>query len=384
MNKNMSKMRERHVFPLILAAAISALTACERTPGNDIPEKDGVRVALLPSAYGVPAPVRTRAVDLTNTGDAGHPDYYYNGFLGEPLLTALPVGTTVWLTYRRGEPVDPAGDLEDPDNFTWDPMELHAYVVQNAAGYNALYPIKSDEVTEGGVTYMSVGDITYTAPLFLKDGYYQFRMVSPANRIVKSTLSMQVDNGMYVYANDERYEQTRSRIIRVHASGEGVQNIVLNPMINQTARFRISLLPGANVSSMEMMSQGIEIAGLQNPEKEPGGSLDFSWNSMDIRDTLKMKRGDKYCRTFIKDFVLEDGRIVGETGVLPTDAMSTTTVITVNVAVNGIPTQYLVVINKRRYFHGHSYNIDLEVGLDGDIRVMNWSSQSWAGNMYFN
>lgn len=367
---------------ILLLCAAALLVSCERDTGASA-GNDGVAVNLIPSAYGGGGPLLTRAVDLGNTGDASHADYYYNGFLGEPALTALPVGTTVWLTYRRGDPVDPAGDLDDPDNFTWDPMELHAYVVQNAAGYNALYPIRADEMTEGGVTYMYVGDITYTAPLFLKDGYYQFRMVSPANRIVKSDLRMQVDNGMYVYSNDERYEQTRSKIIRVHASGEGVQNIVLNPMINQTARFQISIRPGSNVSSMEMMSQGIEIAGLQNPEKEANGVLDFSWNSMDIADTLKMKKGDKYCRTFIKEFTRVGDRIVGETGILPTDAMSTTTVITVNMAVNGIPTQYLVVINQRRYFHGHSYRVDLEVGLDGDIRVMNWSSQSWAGEMKF-
>ena len=245
--------------------------------------------------------------------------------------------------------------------------------------------MNTHEETENGTTYIYVGDIEYTSPLVLNDGYYQFRMVSPANRISKEDLKMQVDNGMYVYANDERYEQTSSSIIPIRATGDGVQNIILKPMINQTARFRITVHPGKNVSSMEMMSQGIEIAGLQNPESEETGSVSFAWSSLAMADTLRMKKGDKYCRTYMTEFTRNgDNSLTGEIGILPTDAMSTTTIITVNCAVNGIPTQYVAVLNRKRYFHGHSYNLDLEIGLDGDINVMNWSSQSWLGDLDLN
>ena len=373
-------MKKLLIFSLALSVS---LLSCRKETCVDIPEGEGTRVVLVPSAFGFDAAGGTRAVNLDDTDDGTHPDYYYNGFLGAPPLVNLPIGTTLWLTYRKGTPVNPSGDLEDPDNFTWDDMDLHAYVVQNAAGYNALYPIDSEDVDIDGVTYMKTGDLAYSSPLFLADGYYQFRMVCPANLIRKDNLMMQVDNGMYVYANDERYEQTRSSIIHIQADASGVQNIVLNPMINQTARFKVSVSPGTDVDHIDMMSQGVEIAGVQNPELNAGGEIEFKWNSMELADTLKMKKGDKYCRVFIKDFERNGNVITGDVGILPTDAMSTTTVVTVNVAVNGIPTQYTVVLNRMRYFHGHSYNLDLELGLDGDIRVMNWASQSWLGEMNF-
>ena len=92
----------------ILATALAwlLLPSCDKGAvpsgvGND------VQVLLVPSAYGAAGSPLTRAVNLDDTGIVGNPNYYYNGFLGAPTLTSLPVGTTVWLTYRRGEPVDP-------------------------------------------------------------------------------------------------------------------------------------------------------------------------------------------------------------------------------------------------------------------------------------
>jgi len=358
------------------------LTGCNDRIG--VSGEAGTQVLLAPAVYGACSSLETRAVDLDDTALEGNEHYYYNGFLGAPALTTLPVGATVWLTFRKGEPVNLSGDLEDPDNFTWEESDLQAYVVQNVSGYNALYPIQSNETEPG---YLEVDpDLAYSTPLYLPDGYFQFRMVSPANKIHKDDLKMQVDNGMYIYANDERYEQTRSKVIKIQANGTGVQRIVLNPMINETARFKISLKPGKNVSKMEMMSQGIEISGLQNSEKEPGGELLFQWSSLNLADTLKMKKGDKYSRTYIREFTKDEtsGKITGETYILPTNAMSTNTVLLMSLAINGIPTQYLLTLGQMKYFHGHSYNIDLEVGLDGDIRVMGWANQSWLGDVEFN
>ena len=226
--------------------------------------------------------------------------------------------------------------------------------------------------------------MTYSTPLYLQDGYYQFRAVCPANRIRKSDLAMQVNNGMQVYANDERDEQTRSKIVQVRANGSGVQNIVLNPMINQMARIKVTIHPGENVSTMEMMSQGVEISGLQNPEME-GSALAFNWSSMNLADTLKIQRGSKYSRASIHEFTKDaSDAFVGELCILPTDASSTVTVLLVNMAVNGVPTQYLLLLNQMKYFHGHSYNLDLEIGLEGKIRVMNWANQSWTGEVTLN
>ena len=365
------------IMMAIAALSVLALNGCESR--IEQPEDmTGTQIFLTPDIYGAFTAPQTRItnpVDLDNANG-------YNDFYSAPLLTKLPLGTTVWLTYRKALVANP--DPESPSD--WEKPDLHAYVVQNVAGYNALYPISSHSITEDGVEYLEVDEpINYTTPLFLSDGDYQFRMVSPANRIVKENLKMIVDNGMYVFANDERYVQTQSKVIRIAPTGTGVQNVVLNPMINQTARIKVKLTPGANVSCMEMMSEGVEISGLQNPEMEAGGKLKFDWSSMSIQDTLKMKLADKRSRVSITEFEKDEqtGVIVGDIGVLPTDAMSTNMVILINMAVNGIPTQYLVTLSQLRLYHGHSYNLDLQVNLNGDIYVLNWSNQSWTGSVKF-
>ena len=380
----------KKILILMLAAACASLlfVGCERS--LSLGETQRTQIVYAPGVYGMFSPVAgTKAVDLNDTGNSSSSDYYYNGFLGVPALTTLPIGATVWLTYRKGTPNSGATDMEDPDSFTWSEPDLKAYIVRDASGYNALYPCKTQELEEGGVTYVELeldddGNVIYSTPLYLEDGYYQFRAVCPANRIRKNDLAMQVNNGMQVYANDERYEQTRSKIVQVRANGTGVQNIVLNPMINEMARIKVTLHPGKNVSSMEMMSQGVEISGLQNPEME-GTSLAFNWSSMNLADTLKIQRGSKYSRASIREFTKDaSDAFVGELCILPTDASSTVTVLLVNMAVNGVPTQYLLLLNQMKYFHGHSYNLDLEIGLEGKIRVMNWANQSWTGEVTLN
>jgi hypothetical protein len=377
-------MKNSSLLSILLSGALLS-PACNGIVEQPVAE---TQILVAPYVYGTfPGGAATRAIDLEDTGEEGNPHYHYNGFNGEPDKTVLPIGSTLWLTYRKA--LDGITDPDPANDADWEESNLRAYVVQNSAGYNALYPIASHTVTEDGHAYYVVDDMVdgeyrITNPLYLKDGLYQFRMVSPAAKISASDLRMRVDNGMYLYSNDERYEQTRSKVIEVVSNSQGVQNIVLNPMINQTARFKVTLKPGSNVNSLEMLSQGIEVSGLQNPETEDG-NLAFQWSSLAVADTLKMKLADKYSRVSIKEFsVGEDGSITGHTGVLPTNAMSTTMVILVNVAVNGIPTQYLVPLYKMVLYHGHSYNLELEIGLDGDIRVMNWANQAWNGEVTFN
>ena len=374
----------------ILAAAF-AMTCVFAACDNRLEEQPLTRAnfVLAPEVYGAFSQPETRAVDLENPN-------YYNGFTREPDLIQLPIGSFVWLTYRKGTPVSAhATEIENmsdatlatvsPDWFTWGNPDLQAYVVMDAAGFNALYPVGSSGITEGGVTYLQVPENWKVSnPLYLKDGYYQFRMVSPANRIRKDNLAMQVDNGMYVYANDERYKQTASMVIRIKNNDQGVQNIKLNPMINETARIQLTINPGENVNTMEMLSMGVEISGLQNPETE-SGHLAFKWSSMSLRDTLVMKRGDKHARVTIRDFeTTADGKIVCSTGVLPTNSMSTPSLILINLAVNGIPTQYVISLSQIKFFHGHSYNLTVEVKADGNINVMNWANQAWSGEVTLN
>jgi len=343
-----------------LSLLLAMLASCNKEAADPHPKGTEIRI-IEPMIFngGTSGAVETRAATL---GDGT------NCFYTPPPLTTLPVGTTVWLTYR----------LKNADD-SWNTPNLQAYVVQNSAGYNALYPCKS---TEDGDGYLTVDDpVTTTTPLYLEDGTYQFRMVAPANKINKSTLSMQVENGMYLYSNDERYNETASEEIVVASSGSGVQNIVLNPMIHQMARIKIKMNKGVNVYNMEMMPDGIEISGLQNPEEDTNG-LKFDWSSLSVADTLVMKKADKYTRVYMKEFTYnDDGSIEGDIGILPTDCMSTQMVLLFNIAVNGIPTQYVLTLKERKFRHGHSYNMNLSIGLDGNITVMSWANQSWTGEL---
>ena len=378
-------LMNRNLFLIPASVLVLLAAGCDKASLQPSVLKQ-TQIFIEPGVYGSFTAQVTKAVDLSQTGNASYTYYKYNGFTGEPARTALPVGSTVWLTYRKGV-YSGSGSTDDPSHFTWGDTDLQAYVVRQAGGFNALYPITSTEVTEGGVTYLDIVEpVVYADPLYLEDGYYQFRMVSPANRIKKANLAMQVDNGMYVYSNDERYTQTASKVIRIESNEAAVQNILLNPIIAQMARFKVTICPGTHVSTMEVLPQGVEISGLQSPEVDGEGRLEFKWSSMDIRDTLVMKRGDKHARVSIRDFSTDPatGVISGDIGVLPTNAYSTVGYVLINLAVNGIPTQYILSLKGMKFFHGHSYNLDLEVDLNGDIRVLNWSNQGWTGEVSFN
>lgn len=387
---------------LIKVASIAvALVSMLATGCNKATEVSGpvakTQIIPAPGVYGTfSIRPETRAIDLETT-EPGGANYYYNGFTGEPDLDKLPIGTTVWLTYRKGVPASAHAaaidamtkeELEavDPEWFTWGEPDLQAYVVQNSAGFNALYPIQSNNSIVDGTDVLVVTEpINFTNPLYLDHGYYQFRMVTPAYPIHAENLSMQVSNGMYLYSNDERYEQTRSKIIRVRETEAAVMNIVLNPIIAQMARVSVEIKPGENVNTLEMMSPGVEVSGMQDPELDGLGKLAFKWSSMDIKDTLQMKRGHKYSRTYMTEFETDnEGVIRGDIGVLPTNAMSTVSYIVINMAVNGIPTQYVLSLSRLKFFHGHTYDLKLQVDADGHINVMSWANQAWSGEVTLN
>lgn len=326
-----------------------------------------IHPVLAPQVLGAFDAPATRAIDLE------HPNYY-NGFTGLPGTHLLPDGSTVWLLFRKATVASP-----DPANPAhWDSPDLKAYVVDSSEeGFHALAAIPFSE--NNGI--LTVGDKTQSmGPLYLKDGTYQFRLVSPAYDIRRSDFKMFVENGMYLYSNDERYEQTKNRVYTV-SGDDGVEAIVLNPIISQVARLEITLTPRNNVHVLEMMPQGIEISGLQNPGNGTDGTL-FNWSSLNLADTLKMKRGEKGSSVFIKEFTTdESGVIHGDVGILPTNAMSTMVTLLINAAVNGIPTQYIVTLSQMKFFHGHSYKLDLDVDINGDIYVMNWANQSWSDSI---
>lgn len=356
---------------IIIGMTIGLLTACSTTDEEPVPAPDGkVRVEFqLPGTYGVNVShAQSKAVDNLD------PNWHD---LPEANATLLPVGSTLWLSYAKQN-----------DDDTYSKPDLQGYVVgTNASGYNTLYPCTTTEGADGKLT---LNPEAIGAPLYLETGTYKFKMISPAYPIDKE-LKMQVDNGMYLYSTDGRYEETSSRAEEIIVNATGVQYIKLNPIISQVARFTFTIQKGKGVNRLEPLAAGIEISGLQNPYNHPNESeegdnlLTYNWSSEDIADTLVMHMGDKRSWVTLPGEELqvdEDGTITGDIAVLPTLTMSTPISILINMAINGVPTQYMTLLNEQMLLHARSYNLKWEVSVtEGQISVVTWQNQSWVTDL---
>lgn len=314
----------------------------------------------LPGSYATISPnVQSRADNLPDAGEDWHT-------LPTSTVGLLPVGSTLWLSYAK----------QNSDNTSYGEPNLQGYVVgTTTGGYNTLYPCTTQEVD--GKLVINAEEIG--VPLYLEAGTYKFKMISPAYPI-STDLKMAVDNGIYLYATDGRYEETYSQPIEVAVNATGVQYIQLNPIISQVARFTFTIRKGEGVNTLEPLDAGIEVSGLQNPYYKDE-QLEYNWCSENIADTLVMRMGDKRSWVTLPGTELQtdaEGTITGNIGVLPTLTMSTPVAVLINLAINGVPTQYMTLVNEQHLLHARSYNFYWEVSVeDGRISVMTWQNQSW-------
>lgn len=346
---------------IIIGILTGILTACnteEETPVR-VPEGKVQIEFQLPGTYGISiSDAQSRAVD--NLG----PNDWHD--LPQPAQEELlPVGSTLWLSYAK----------RNDDGTTYGTPNLQGYVVgTTTGGYNTLYPCTTQEVN--GKLEINAEEIG--APLYLEAGTYKFKMVSPAYPVF-TDLKMTVDNGMYLYSTDGRYEETYSQPISIEVNNTGVQYIRLNPIISQVARFTFTIRKGTGVYTLEPLEAGIEISGLQNTYLH---DTEYNWSSENIADTLVMRMGDKRSWVTLPGSELEtdaEGTITGDIGVLPTLTMSTPVAVLINMAVNGVPTQYMTLVNETHLLHAHSYNFRWTVNVEGgQISVATWQNQSWT------
>ena len=352
--------------PLSIVGSLFLLVACsdeEESPGTLAPQ-GATRVEFrLPGTLGAGAGMTTKAVD--NLG----PDNWHELPEANPVL--LPVGSTLWMSCAKQN-----------DDGTFDTPTLQGYVVgTNSGGYNSLYTCVSTPNAEGKLVIQAD---RMGAPLYLENGTYKFKMISPAYPINPNDMTLRVDNGMYLYATDGRYKETASVETPIEVNTEGVQYIRLPPMISQVARFTFEITKGIGVNTLEPLAAGIEISGLQDPYGEEG--LAYNWCSENIADTLVMRMGDKRAYLRVPGGELrtdeETGTIAGDIGVLPTLTMSTPVSVLVNIAVNGVPTQYMTLVNEPMLLHARSYNLKWEIRMeDGRVSVVTWQNQSWVTDL---
>lgn len=357
---------------IIIGILTGMLVACNTNEDAPVSVPDGkVQVEFqLPGTYGISiSDAQSRAVD--NLG----PNDWHD--LPQPTQEELlPIGSTLWLSYAK----------QNEDGITYDTPNLQGYVVgTGTGGYNTLYPCTTTQNAEGK---LEINPKEIGAPLYLEAGTYKFKMISPAYP-VSTDLKMTIDNGMYLYSTDGRYKETYSQPIPIKVNTSGVQYVKLNPIISQVARFTFTIRKGTGVYTLEPLEAGIEISGLQNPFNHGAeGKLQYNWSSENIADTLVMRIGDKRSWVTLPGSEIEtdaDGTLTGDIGVLPTLTMSTPVAVLINMAVNGVPTQYMTLVNETHLLHAHSYNFRWTVKVeDGQISVVTWQNQSWTTDIIGN
>ncbi len=377
-----------------------------RLPGIYTPIPDDGSPKSRVGEYAFP---ETRAVVANDTilnRKLNHPDPK------QPV--PIPYGSTVWISYVEG-----TSTYDDKGNIitTYDSEpRYHACVVRADAGYNSLYPldVKDTTIVVNGVeeTFITPKRETLGRPLLLTDQKkYRFKMMYPALPVHKTKKSIIVENGMFFCTHDGRYEETAPTDTKITDQNSGVAYVNLNPIVHQTSRFHFRIRAGANVTDLAPLHTGVEVTGLQTPGAEYGangdfdpdntaGYLEYKWPSMDIADTLVMKRGDKFSWTHVygdskyasmgtyydEEFGMNKKMLEADVYFLPTNARSSTVIALFNLLLNGIPTQFMVTISQSATFtnvfeHAHSYNLDMTVSRNEGITVITWQNQSWTADM---
>lgn len=249
-----------------------------------------------------------------------------------------------------------------------------AYLVRNAgtSGSSLLYPC---EVDADGVVISSS-----STPLYMKAGTYYFRILSPAKEL-NSEGFVNVGNGEYLLATDDRYTQTAMTAVTITKVSEGgalnnVQTLYLPPIIHQTARMQFTIKAGEGVHSLEMLAEGIEISGIQQPLDN---TTSFDWVNGEV---LPVKVGDQSASVRItKSTKNADNSLMVHTGILPTDARSHSISVLLNLKVNGNPTQYQMLLTGLLLTAGHSYNYTATVNISNGVTVLTWQNRSWTENV---
>ena len=272
----------------------------------------------------------------------------------------IPDGTTLWIAVYKGSPTEL--------------QQVKSFVVKG----NTLYPCKVDD--DGNVT--DENDI----PLYLKSGTYTFRAVGPARKLTENK-HLYIENGQYVIANDERSRFNNGPLVKGTAGVEAklynndnnknpVVEVQLNPLINQTAKLKFTIKAGNNVYKLGVQTTGVEIDGLQDNYSILNNP--WNWTLGTGKDTLIAYRGNKNTKlTLTEPVEITNKKVVYETSILPTDAYSTPLIILFSMRVNGVPSQFQMMLSRKLFLTGYSYHYMGTINLKDGIAAMEWMNVGW-------
>lgn len=350
------ELNRLYTYLLLIAMMLVSCTEGlhEQDVQEEIPE-GGVRVNFtLSGSYGGPLSDLSRSNPLDNYSPVKIPD-----------------GTTLWIAVYK----ESSTELQHSTEL----QQVKSFVVKG----NTLYPCKVDD--DGNVT--DENDV----PLYLESGTYTFRAIGPARKLTDDKLTddkhLYIENGQYVIANDERTRFNNGPLVKgtagVKAELDNNENPVvevqLNPLINQTAKLKFTIKAGINVYKLGVQTTGVEIDGLQD-----NYSIDENspWNWTLATDTLIAYRGNKNTKlTLTEPVEITNRKVVYETSILPTDAYSTPLIILFSMRVNGVPSQFQMMLSRKFFLTGYSYHYMGTINLEGGIAAMDWMNVGWETNV---
>lgn len=306
----------------------------------------------------------------------------------------LPDSTTLWLF---AEDIT-EGELQES-------VEPKSYVVRDIDGMyddegrqlQQLLPCTVDE--EGNLISET------SVPLYLTFGHtYRFRAVSPARKFVEGATdengepvyAFYVDNKDYVIATDDRYEETKAKVIKIDAAAAdegstGVEVVEMNPLINQTAQLEFTIEPEENnpyIHSISVLPQGIEISGVQDRySASSDNSVLWNWSTGeplhaytgDNNTSFLIRKDTQFEDAFIEE--RENGSLYIKCPILPTNAFSTSIIVVFNLQINGSPTQYEMMLNQKIYQAAYTYHYKGKVSIQDGVSVITWQYVNWSDDV---
>lgn len=374
----MYTLKHRVAWIVVVMACLPLLCSCEN---QDIPEPARPDVPegmvevrpLLPGMHSVLPRVvpgdRTAATRTYPSNEETAGDLVKN-----PLLR-LPKGSTLWLIAQSGT----EGAMK---------YEKRAYVVYNPEDDASMSYLVPCTVNDYGEVLSMEG-----APFYLKDGEsYNFYAISPARKLDEEMLAQgkigfQVKNGEYFYANDSRYASTEPKTITVHSDNEeAVQEIRLNPMINQTAELKFQIRRGDYVHDLNIQPSGIQISGLQNDSVTVTNPKGIIWQMSLAADEepFTLQHGNKSGTFTSYDYTLDTGGQVNiSVPVIPMYSISKPVIVVFRLKINGVPTSYEMMLNEKDFKAGYSYGYRGKVSIEEGVSVITWQYVSWEHDVIF-
>ncbi len=372
----------------LIAAAMLLLPALWGCDSRDCPDPDGgtvpegmveIRPVLSGMFSSIPRdPSSVRSVVSRKYDSQDDTDTKLNNTI------RLPHGSTVWLIAEEQKEGETAITYIKKSYAVYNPSE-------GDLSKSYLVPCTADP--EGNLLNIE------GAPLYLKEGKtYKFYAISPARKLddnlfAENKVGFQVKNGESFYANDCRYSKTTPTSVTIDADNtEGVQEVTLVPMVNQTAllKFKIEKLEGGGVHDLDIQPSGIQLSGLQNdsPEtkNEYGDPDGLFWHMSQASDDepIKLQHSDKTGAYQCYDYTIAADKSVVDIDVpvLPMYSISKPVIVVFRLKINGVPTSFEMMLNEKDFKAGYSYGYRGKVAIEENVSVVTWQFVSWETNVY--